>query len=538
MTDPIRTSFPIVCEVLARTGLDNDIDSAIAFALEGEDCLRDALESNVFQHGELMWLLAAALTKNFSGAAGQELERNLAVVTTHLGFDVAHRTYRNKLLVNDKNALEDTQYELAVTAKVCPVLDSQTIELEKPIPNSRKNSDIFGTFQGVPVRIEVTVLHERLPRAIHCELDELMKAAHVSSGFSLALRHTLSDHGYTERATALLELLHEAHLTSGGKDEVIDNVQFTWRSGAYYCNQESSPFTSVTFYSPDELACAADLREIIHPCFERRVTPKHILEDNPNPPWVVTRADLPDAPTDVPVSTKVRQMLQGKLQQCEEGVINIVAFGSPLPMHDREIVSAVRGAEVVTVNAGRAGLSRDWKAPFVPEHLLPDEQRNEFVEPFRKMSAVWHIRLGGYSLSQLIENPNASNPTPSGLVLAISDPSQQRQPLVAIDVPRVRGNVPSSNAQQDDEIVWPEIARDFIAACGSAAEAQRIVAELERMGLSLEELRARADHFWSAPADENASPHFISLSNEQLGMQFIIDCGGHEQAKVCLDEVE
>ena len=161
------------------------------------------------------------------------------------------------------------------------------------------------------------------------------------------------------------------------------------------------------------------------------VTPRFILEDHPNPPGVVTPADLPDAPTQVPVSTKVHQMLAGKLQQCEQGVVNIIVFGNPRQMHDREISSAVLGVEVVSVPFTEATrmasvtlgmLAGNPKAPFSPaQSLANDDDRREFVDPFRQMSAVWHVRLGCDASAVCIPNPNAAVAAPDDLLAALAD---------------------------------------------------------------------------------------------------------------------
>lgn len=443
--DSFRASFPSIYAILQGSPLDDDLAAAIAFAREGEESLRDALEADVFKLNELMWLLAGAIFPNFTDPAAVALEQDLTAIFAQVGFDVARRTYRDKLLVNDRKTFEDTRYEIAVTSKACAVLDPGSVELERPIPDDRKqqrhwkNTDVFGTFQGQPVRIEVTVMHESLPGVVHLELDDMVKAAATPLGFSLALRTLLLDEGYAERVRALLELLSEAHVESGGKDEEIDGVKFRWNKGAYHCDQDTSPFKSIVFYDADEFRGAESLREMTHPVSVRSVTPAFILEDHPNPPGVVTSADLPNAPTQVPVSTKVHQMLAGKLQQCEQGVVNIIAFGNPLPMHNREVANAVLGAEVVSVpftedengvrHFGKAGLHRNPKAPFVPaQYLATDDDRREFVEPFRKMSAVWHIRLGHRPLSACIPNPNATVAAPDGLLAALADSKASGDP--------------------------------------------------------------------------------------------------------------
>lgn len=435
--DQLRASFPSIWAVLQGSQLEGDIDAAIAFAEEGEESLRDALEAKVFNLNELIWLLASAIDPNFTDPDGLALEKDLSAVIVQVGLDVACRSYRKKLLVDDRKTLEDTRYEIAVTSKACAVLDPGSVQLEKPIPDPRKqerhwkNTDVWGTFHGQPIRIEVTVLHERLPDAFHLDLDDIVTCAVTPLGFSVALRTVLLDEGYAERVGALLELLAEAHERSGGRDEVIDGLIFRWKKGAYHCEQDTSPFKSIVLYGPDEFLGAQPLREITHPSAVRAVTPNFILEDHPNPSGVFTSADSPDAPPQVPVSTKVRQMLAGKLQQCEQGAVNIVAFGNPLRMHDREVSNAVLGVEVVGVpflqeenglrHFGNPVLTRNPKAPFVPaQRLANDDDRREFVDPFRKMSAVWHVRLGYDAVSNYFSNPNATVPAPDDLLAGLS----------------------------------------------------------------------------------------------------------------------
>ena len=189
------------------------------------------------------------------------LLRKTSRLAAHVGIDVARRTFRHKLLVNDRKTLEDTRYEIAVTSKACAVLDPGSVQLEKPIPDNRKqqrhwkNTDVYGTFHGQPVRIEVTVLHESLPGVVHLELDDIVKAANTPLGFSVALRTVLLDRGYAERVRAALELLGEAHEKSGGRDEEIDAI-FRWNKGAYHCEQTTSPFKSIVLYGPDEFPAA------------------------------------------------------------------------------------------------------------------------------------------------------------------------------------------------------------------------------------------------------------------------------------------
>ena len=568
--DAFRAAFPRLCELLEGKPFESDATATAEYA-KSKDDMKAALEGRVFALNELMWLLCGAVVPEWANPEASQLESDLAAIVAAVGIAAARTAYRDKFLVESKskfrdaeqkhqdakNKLEDLRYEIAVTAIACAVLDSGSIQLEKPIPDPRKkekdwkNSDVFGTFQDHPVRIEVTVLHESLPPAIHVELDEIVRRAEVSSGFAVALRSVLVDIDYAERVRALLELLHECHVASDGKDEEIDGVRFEWKRGAYH-SQETSPFESICFYSPDEFHGAEKKREIIHPCSVRPVTSNYILEDDPNPPGVITLADLPGAPIQVPVSTKVHQMLDGKRQQCEDGLINMVAFGNPLPMHDGEVLIAVCGSEVGVVpfwtdkngvrHSGKGVLTSDPKAPFVPAHYLAsDDDRRQFIDPFKRMSAVWHIRIGGHAKSRVIPNPNTLIPVPQELVKVLSDPSPSAQSTPTDD--QVDRYTPSAevsseqpvNSDQEQDIVWPEVAENYVQVCETLSEARSVLAHLEQVGLPLDELRRKVEQLWPEPSKQDKETKFVSPTNDEMAMTFVIDCGGYEQAKACLE---
>jgi len=547
-TNPIRTAFPNLFTMLTGSSLEADAANAVAWAQEGDDTLRTALEEKLFTLNELMWLLAGAADPNLDDPAGRALEADLTAIIRVLGPDLVRTAYRDKLLVNDRHTLEDTQYELAATARACALLDTGSVRLEKPIPDPKKkpkdwkNTDVYGTFRGQPLRIEVTVLHESLPPAVQLELDELVTAAEVASGFSLNLRYVLADRGHAERVRALVELLYECHVASGGADVEIDGMRFEWRAGAYHCAQTSSPITSVVFYSSDEFAGTDQRREVIHPCTVRNLTPQYIFEDYVKPPGVVTLADLPDTPRNTPTSTKVHQMLAGKLLQCEPGVVNVVAYGTPLPMSDRDLEDALFGVGMVVFESASGSFRRDAKAPFVPAgRLANDDDRREFVEPFRKMSAVWHIRLGSHARSRFLLNPNAALPVPTDLARALSDPPPTEDGGTAFEAAGDAGTQgaarpPAPASPEPDEVmVWAEMAESFVIACGSLEGAKRELETLAASAVPLDELRSRLDQTWTGQHGEGKKMRFVSPSNAELATQFVVDCGGYEQATACMD---
>jgi hypothetical protein len=242
-------------------------------------------------------------------------------------------------------------------------------------------------------------------------------------------------------------------------------------------------------------------------------------------------------------------MLDGKRQQCEEGLINIVAFGNPLPMHDREVINALCGSEVCVVpfwtdkhgvrHSGKGVLQRDPKAPFVhAKYLASDDDRTEFIQPFKRMSAVWHIRLGGHAKNQIIPNPNASIPIPRELVEALSDPAPpptSRATGEQADCSTPPTEEQPNHSEQEEDIVWAEVAENYVQVCGTLAEARSVLAQLEKTGLPFDELRKRVEQLWSAPSPQDRQTKFFSPTNEEMAMTLVVDCGGYEQAKACLD---
>ncbi len=568
--DAFRNTFPMLCELLEGTSFDNDAMDAAELAKSEED-IKAAFESRVFSLNQLMWLLSGAVVPQWANSEASQLESDLATIVGTVGMAAARAAYRDKFLVeakcktqnskdktqDAKNKLEDVRYEIAVTARACAVFDADSIQLEKLIPDSTKdkknwkNSDVYGTIQGKPVRIEVTVLHEELPPAIHLELDDFVRQSEISSGFEITLRSALVDLDYAERVRALIELLHENQPSDGDSEIVIDGVLFRGDHGAYECPQETAPFESVCFYAASEFQGAEKLRNIIHPCISTPVTPLYLLEDSPNPPWVKTSADLPDAPTQVPVSTKIRQMLAGKLQQCEEDVINIIAFGNPLPMHDNEVDAALLGPLVVQVGVktnengshenGEMFVSRGHKAPFAPQQFVPNKNDlTEFIDPFRRLSAVWHVRLGAYAKSVVIPNPNAFHPAPLQIVTAFSDSAANTEVGIAAQRVSQISHWNESRIKQSEslsyEIIWTEMAQNYVFAFKTLEEARAELEKVALAGFSLDDLRQKLNNIGSEPSTDDNKTKFISPTNEELAMTFVIDCGGYEQAKSCLNE--
>ncbi len=533
---PITLSFPTLCSLLSNSAFEKDVEFALELASSNtlEQDLRILLEEKAFDLNDLMWgvLCTALLQHNDPGTVA--LESNLTAIVAAVGIDEARKAYRNKLLVNCEDTLEDARYEIAVTAQLCRILDAGSIRLEYPIPGSKNNSDVFGTLDGESIRIEVTVLHECLPPAADLDLDDVVRAATMDSGFIVNLNRVLANQDHAERVRSIIELLHESHMKAEGEYQEIDRLPFEWRGGAYHCERRESPIKTIQFDLPVET------RQIIHPVFTRSTTPPHIKKDFEQPAGVTSLFDVPrnpDTHNDNPLSTKVRQMLDAKRRQCEDGVVNIVALCNPLPFHDRKVASAVYGVPMVIVpyDEDETGMRhfketlvrRNHKAPFSPDNVMSDDEREEFLEPFRKLSGVWLFRLGIYARSQLLPNFNAARTIPDKLVDFLSvkeiatpaplEPSECTVELAGL-----------SNA--NDGV--PAMADDYVTVCRSYEQARNALAELRRTGVPFSELESRLDQL--KRTSDTQGQAFCEPIEEEWAISFVLECGGFPQADACL----
>ena len=423
-------NFPTLCHLLSGSDFISDVSLAEELP---EAAFTEAIIARKFTNAPLMDILCGAIVSDWTDIRGTALERNLATVAVCLGFEKTRNAFRGKLLVPRENSLQDVCYEIAVTARTCVVLDSGSLQLEVPIqdvskdPQYFKNSDIYGTFKGKPVRIEVTVLHEKPPLSVDAELTERLERANVASGFEITMHAPLQTDEDTQSAIALLESLHQHHMATGGADLSIGKISFTWRNSSYESTR--GPFEQVVFHSADDKYGRGEIHSVSHAFTLRRISPEYLSEDYPNAPGVVDVLDFVKA--EEPVSKKIRDSLQTKLAQCERGVVNLIAFGNPHRKDERSLFDALFGALIpaVQLKQDEHGVYRIWgtrrfrapKAPFnPPEELQSDDDRETFIEPFKILSGVWHIRIGRRPLSKVIPNPNALVTAPRELCDALS----------------------------------------------------------------------------------------------------------------------
>lgn len=418
----ISTTFPAICRLLTKSPLEADIDWALELAKSRQavDELKLAFNDRMFHLNDLMRALSCGTILPHDSPLGPELERNVATIINAVGFDKVRSAYRGKLLINSRDKFEDVRYEIAVAAKACSLFDAGSVDLEVGIDGTDNDSDVRGVYERVPIRLEVTVLHDSLSPAVDERLEEVVRTANLPSGFIVGIRRLIASQEQANRIRAIIELLHERHASTSGADETVDGLRFEWRRGSYKCEQADSPIRSVEFDLPE------DVKEIERPVLTRSATPQYMTDDFERPERVVTIADLPhDSAThqEIPLSSTIHKKIAVKLKQCEDGVVNVVVLGKPLPMGDNAVEDALYGASEVFVpftederglrHFGNAITSRDAKAPFVLAHVCPDPA--QFVDAFRKISAVWLLRLdGGYGVSRCLPNPNANNPIPRG----------------------------------------------------------------------------------------------------------------------------
>lgn len=92
-----------------------------------------------------------------------------------------------------------------------------------------------------------------------------------------------------------------------------------------------------------------------------------------------------------------------------------------------DVRDAVQGVEMIIVpytadaqgvrDTGPGQWMREGREPFVPAACLERaDDREQFIDLFRQIAAVWHVRLGTHALSRMMPNPNADRPAPRELL--------------------------------------------------------------------------------------------------------------------------
>ncbi|MCB1130790.1 MAG: DUF2934 domain-containing protein [Verrucomicrobiae bacterium] len=425
---PINERFPATVAVLSGTDFDRDLEEVNRIISQkcGSEALQDALDKAVFQIQELTPALAYDAYNCGCGWWQHELEAGLRIAIAAKGLETVRANWKSKLTARNRNAFQDALYEVLVCGRAIQILDPGTVEFEKPLANSAKNSDIYGAFLGEPLRIEVTVLHEDEPIAIDLAWIEEIEEAQIPTGFRVVLKKPVSSMEAAKSIRSIIERIHAAHRPGAEVDISVDGVVFRWDRGVYRSDDREKHVATI------DVDHHHDLREVVNPCRTRRVTPRYIEDEWENPRDVFSV--MPNGPNhnDNPLSGKVIEIVERKLNQLEDGVINVVALCHPRPGLNLGIVDALLGARQVVGSrmrlpngnykmVGNPTVGRIPRAPFCPKEKSSHEDYLQFSAQFEKLSGVWMFRQEIGIEAKVISNPNANRQMPQRLSAELQD---------------------------------------------------------------------------------------------------------------------
>jgi len=409
--------YPVLCSVADHPRLCDDLAAAEeATKIDNGKGLWDAYKGARFAANELTYFLCLDEFAEFADGIADEIEANLTKVVAAVGEQLARAAYRDKLLVNGIKPFTDVQYEIGAAAGASAWFDSGTLQLEAHLPGGQKNSDLAGNHNGVDVRLEVRVVHDDWPPRLDAVCEQTIMDANVPRGFIAHLRF-LPDTAGASRVKRLIEELHRYTEAGPGDCDapvVVDGVIFhAGLMGSDFSTQdETIPMSEVAFDGE------RDERLIVPPVFTRATIDPQERDWINNPEGVhVFSGEMVDERTyeNKPFSTKIGDAVARKVKQCGDGACNIVVLGTPSPMADHDVDDAISGAMAFICVKGKdgsfmsAGPVRKPSAMFVP--AIQSENVDNLVDPYRKISGVWHIRLGhSRPQSRVFRNPNATVP--------------------------------------------------------------------------------------------------------------------------------
>jgi hypothetical protein len=373
---------------------------------------------------------------NGNERSGQEVENHLTLIVAEVGIDKSRQAYASKLSsASTLTALEDYCFEIEVAARASQILDKGSVVLEHPIPRNEddppgeNNSDVFGTFKGERIRIDATVFRGQQSEPFGLDNENIVRQADISSGFDLTMAKPLRTIDHAESAKRLLELLHQHHLATGGSDFQKDGFTFSWESPYY--RSSGGPFTNVIFHTEKDGLNRDQIRDIHHAVSVRSLAPRYIQEEiypKENQEMTAPRAPgpgpisvfTPDKIRD-PVSKTIRDRLEEKLRQCEQGTISLIAVKTRYPHHQSDLKDALFGATygvVVTPLVDADGRPLPDKKEFLHADQAPfsrigrqaQEGRQEYSDPFKVMSGVWLFPAYREDPPETLLNPHATTP--------------------------------------------------------------------------------------------------------------------------------
>lgn len=85
----------------------------------------------------------------------------------------------------------------------------------------------------------------------------------------------------------------------------------------------------------------------------------------------------------------------------------------------------------------------------------------------------------------------------------------------------------------DDGATADEAALDFVVSVGGVEAARTLLSDLKAKWVSLDEIEKHLEATWPFTADKALT--FMGPTNEQVAMQFALECGGWDEAAVRLE---
>lgn len=168
MLPRLMAKFPCICQ-LANDGKLFSDDVAILANLhaahpQAHDYVDAVYHDSSLQAKELMIALSfPVVAPEAADWVGQHLERDLELLLPVLGLPRLRTAFGSKLLARNRDQWIDAIHEVAVASATLDFFDQGTLELEKTIPGTANNSDVYGLRSGRPFRIDATVIHDNWP---------------------------------------------------------------------------------------------------------------------------------------------------------------------------------------------------------------------------------------------------------------------------------------------------------------------------------------------------------------------------------------
>ncbi len=168
MLNQLTARFPGICQI-ADDGNIFSADVAILNRLRNanqnpRDFVEAVYEEANLQAKDLMMAVSfPVLAPEAADSVGDHLERDLQLLLGTLQPARLRAVFGAKLLARNTPQWIDAVHEIAIASTSLGFYDQGTLELEKAIPGTNNNSDIYGLLNGNPFRIDATVIHENWP---------------------------------------------------------------------------------------------------------------------------------------------------------------------------------------------------------------------------------------------------------------------------------------------------------------------------------------------------------------------------------------